>query len=191
MLHFLEARLQYGALPAISHGAARLKEPLLTQLSPIRHGLAERFIFLRDAHSQLLDLRSAGPACQLAFGASKLGIEPGTLDLKPWCPFQVFGEPTPAHGVDEPLGRIPLPPAHAAAVVVRKHVMKIMVALAKGHQRHQGIVARRVVITVRLTAHDVGEGIDKESEVVAEHEPQHPCKEKGAESIAARPTDQE
>ena len=86
------------------------------------------------------------------------------------------------------LGRIPLPPAHAVAVIVGEDVVEVVVALAVGQQREHGVVARGVLLGVRLGAPHVGERIDEEGEVMA-HAP-GAVRRRGAAS-RARPRDHE
>src|ERR1039458_4786285 len=126
------------------------------------------------APAQMLERRAPRlVSSKLSFRPAKLRIEQRALNLEPRYGLQVTCQPEPAHEVDEPLGGIPLPPAHAVAVVVRKHMVKIVVALAVGQQRHHAIVTGRVVIGVGLYAPHVCQGIDKKCEVMADNEAQH------------------
>ena len=68
---------------------------------------------------------------------------------------------------DQPLGRVPLPPAHAVTVVVREDVVEVVVALAVGEHRQHRVVARGVLLGVGTRAPHVRQRVDEEGDVVA------------------------
>src|SRR6266705_45447 len=105
---------------------------------------AEHLVLLGHSPFELLDLCASRMIRQLDFGATELSIEERTLNLEPGNALEIPGQAGPAHEGDEPLRGIPLPRAHAIAVVVRKHMMKIMVPLAVGEHCDDRIVARRI-----------------------------------------------
>ena len=113
---------------------------------------------------------SAGQLRQARLGARELHGEQCLLDLERRRALQTPRQSDEAQGPDQPLGRIPLPPAHAVAVVVREDVVEVVVALAVGDHRQHRVVARGVVLGVRPRAPHVGEGVDEEGDVVAPHQ---------------------
>src|SRR5713101_7804340 len=91
---------------------------------------AELLVLLGHSSFDLLDLYASGLLRKLDFGAAELSIEERTLNLEPGNPLQIPGQAGPAHEGDKPLRGIPLPRPHAIAVIVGKHMMKIMIPLA-------------------------------------------------------------
>src|ERR1700688_4108587 len=122
---------------------------------------AEHLVLLGHSLFDLLDLYASRLTRKLDFGAAELGIEERALNLEPGNTLQIPGEAGPAHEGDEPLRGIPLPGAHAIAVVVRKHMMEIMVALAVGEHCDDRIVSRRIVFRIRLRAPHMCQRIDE------------------------------
>ena len=161
IFQLLESRLQDRVLPALDHGALGLGKPLLAQLPPCGNGGAKGLIFFGHSALQLLDLRASRLQRKLPLSPAKLGVEQCALELEPSEPVSSSSPAQSAHGRDEPLRRVPLPPSHSIAIVMREHVMKIMVALTVGQQRHNAIVARGVVFGVGLSAPHVRQRIDE------------------------------
>src|SRR5665213_594780 len=161
-------------------------------MRPVGDRLAECLVLLGHTPAQLLDVRmSRLMTGQLFFRTTKLGVEQRPLDLEPRNGLQIARQAQPAHAIDEPFRWIPLPPAHTVAIVVRKHVMKIVIALAVSQQRHHAIVPGSVVVGVGLHAPYVCQRIDKEGEVMADNQAQHPGKQEGAQNIAGGPAGQQ
>ena len=71
-----------------------------------------------------------GLETQLRFG------ELGKENLFRGNPAKFLGEVELRQSPDDPLRRVELPRFHAIAVIVLKLVMKVMVALAQGNDRH-------------------------------------------------------
>ena len=85
-----------------------------------------------------------------------------------------FGdEPEFFQCANRPLGGVKLPWLHAVAVVVLKLVVEVVVALAKGEQRHQPTVARGTACRVGLAAERVAEAVDEKGHVMHGHQPRH------------------
>src|SRR5208282_5068105 len=101
--------------------------------------------------------------CELPLGAPELGLEQCPLNLEPGYALEVVREPQPVHQADAPFGRIPLPPAHAVAIIVRELMVEIVIALAECQQRDDTVVARSVLIGVRPEPPHMGKRIDEES----------------------------
>ena len=66
-------------------------------------------------------------------------------------------EPDPGQRADDPLARVPLPPADAVPVVVGELVVEVVVALAVGQEGEPAVVARAVLVAVGLAAEGVRE----------------------------------
>src|SRR5882672_12667289 len=152
---------------------------------------AELLVLLGHSTFDLLDLDLYASRLirKLDFGAPELSIEERTLNLEPGNPLQTPGQAGPAHEGDKPLRGIPLPRTHAIAVVVRKHMMKIMVPLAVGEHCDDRIVARRIVFRIRLRAPDMRQRIDEKRHVMTHHEPQNPREQERSQDIAAGPSE--
>ena len=63
---------------------------------------------------------------------------------------------------DQPLGWVPLPRFHAIAIIVLKFVMIIVIALAKGKQRHEKRIARAAPCRIGLASDRMTSGVDEE-----------------------------
>ena len=111
---------------------------------------------------------ASGSCARLLLGAAQLHGEQRALDLERGRALQAAGQPDIGAGGNQPLGRIPLPPAHAVAVIVREDVVEVVVALTEGHQRQHRIVAGGVLLGVRARAPHVRQGVDEEREVMAD-----------------------
>ncbi len=93
---------------------------------------------------------------------------------------------------DCPFGGVELPRLHAVAIVVLKLVVEVVVALAKGKNRHEQAVAGRDIAGIWALADPVAEGVDAECHMMHEHDPRHAGDEEGAERCdrsAIDPTD--
>src|SRR5450432_1566485 len=115
-------------------------------MRPVGHRAAKHLVLLGHSPFDLLDLHASRVIGQLDLSAAELGIEERTLNLEPGYALQIPGEAGPTHGGDKPLRWIPLPRADAVAVIMRKHMVKIMVPLAVGEHGDDRVVARRVVL---------------------------------------------
>ena len=124
-------------------------------------------------------------------GARELHGEQGALDLEDRRALETTREAHHLQPRDEPLGRIPLPPAHAVAVVVREDVVEVVIALAVGDDRDDRVVARGVLVGVRPAAPHVGERVDEEGDVMAPHEAQHAREDQHAPNVVRENPEQE
>ena len=115
-------------------------------------------------------MAAGGQARQARLGARELHRQQRPLDLEGRRALQAPRQSHDAQRADQPLGRIPLPPAHAVAVVVREDVVEVVVALAVGDHRQHRVVARGVVLGVGPRAPHVRERVDEEGDVVAPHQ---------------------
>src|ERR1700688_1523770 len=113
----------------------------------------------------MLDVRTPRQAGEPALGTLKLIVQQRTLNPEPWNALQVAGQSEHTHAADEPLRRVPLPPAKTIAIVMREHVMKIMVALAVSQQCHHWIITRGIFVGVGLGSPHVCQRVDKKCEV--------------------------
>jgi hypothetical protein len=82
---------------------------------------------------------------------------------------------------------VPVPPAHAVPVVVRKLVVEIMVALAIRQEGEPAIVAGAVLVAVGLPTEGMGDRVDEEGEVVADDQPQDAREEEDAPKVPVQP----
>src|SRR5215469_16729859 len=146
-LDLREPALQIDLLPLLEHGALLVLEPLLLDACPLGERGQEVLVLVSDARAQRLQMRRrAGRQCrQPRLGALELHGEERALDLEHRRALQARGEPEVRKCGDQPLGGIPLPPAHTVAVVVREDVVEVVIALAVGNDRDQWVVARGVV----------------------------------------------
>ena len=114
-------------------------------------------------------------ALERALHALELHRELRTVDPHVRHALQLACETEPRQRRDQPFRRVVLPPAHAVAVVVLKDVMEVVIALAIGEKRERAVVARGVLVGVRLRAPHVGERVDAggavEEEGGADEEP--------------------
>src|SRR5207248_493349 len=118
-LDLAQSGLKLQLLPVLAHGALLLAEPLILDAGPVR---------VRHARAQLLEVRASGMAVarEALAGARELHGEQGALDLEDRRALETAREAHHLQPRDEPLGRIPLPPAHAVAVVVREDVVEVV-----------------------------------------------------------------
>src|SRR5579859_3007600 len=121
-----------------------LFEPLLLDARPVGDRGEECLVLVRNARTQLLDVALPGgrQLRKARLGALELHGEQCPLYLEVGGALQPPGKADELQARDQPLGRIELPPAHAVAVVVRKDVVEVVVALSVGDERDRRIVTR-------------------------------------------------
>ena len=83
---------------------------------------------------------------------------------------EVAGQTEFVQNPDRPLGGIVLPRFDAIPVVILELVVEVVVALAKGENRHEEAVTRRAMGGIRTVADPVAERVDAEGRVVHEHD---------------------
>src|SRR5690348_81719 len=145
---------------------------------------------MRNALAQLLDLRLATDLrqlLQLLLGPLELHGQQRTLDLEMRSTLESLGESDDREARDDPLGGIELPPAHAIAVVVRKDVVEVVIALAVGDERQYRIVASCVLVRVRTCSPHMGQRVDEERDVMANDEAEDARQNERAPDVANRP----
>ncbi len=174
-LDLAQARLETCLLPMLDDRALLLFQPLFLDAGPVGDR-GQGLVLLRDLVAQLLDVRRAGGALghlgQHLLRALELHGQQRALDLEGRRALQAPRETYPLQARDQPLGRIPLPPAHAVAVVVREDVVEVVIALAVGHQRQHRVVAGGVFLGSTDAAPHVRQRVDEEGDVMAQHQPQ-------------------
>ena len=87
-----------------------------------------------------------------------------------WHGAEVAGETEFVQNPDRPLGGIVLPRFDTIPVVILELMVEVVVALAKGENRHEEAVARRTVGGIRAVADPVAERVNAEGRVVHEHD---------------------
>ena len=70
-------------------------------------------------------------------------------------------------------------------------VVEVVVALAVGQEGEPAVVARAVLVAVRLAAEGVRGGVDEEREVVADDEAQHAREQEHAPQVAMQPAERQ
>src|SRR5438876_10141615 len=145
-LDLAQSGLKLQLLPVLAHGALLLAEPLILDAGPVRERCEEALVLVRHARAQLLEVRASGMAAarEALAGARELHGEEGALELEDR---RALGTAPEAHHLqprDEPLGRIPLPPAHDYRNGVRGGVVEAVKALAVGDDRGGPAVGRWV-----------------------------------------------
>ena len=177
--------LQVHLLPLLEHCALLLTEPLLLDARPVGESGEKALVLVCDARTQLLDLRGARgrKLRQPRLRARELHGEQRSLDLEYRRALQAARQADHLQGRDHPLGRIPLPPAHPVAIVVREAVVEVVIALAVSDHREHRVVARAVVLGVGPVTPHVGKRVDEEGDVMAPHQAQHPGENQHAPEV--------
>src|SRR5688572_2868477 len=187
MLDLPQTGTEAGFLPFLQQAPLAVADPFIADAGPLLECLAEGRRFLADAHLQPLEVLILWVSTLLlhrALHALELHSELRTLDPHVRNALQVARKTYPRQGGDQPLARVVLPPADAVAVIVLKDVVEVVIALAVGEKGQRAIVARRVLVRVRLRAPHVRQGIDEEGEVVVDHEAQHSRQQEDADRVA-------
>src|SRR5690606_5186146 len=131
-------------LDVIDDGLLGRFDALLLQRGPVRQGL------LVVLHLGLQRLAERGePAvilylAEVLFGLLQLPLHQSLADLELGHALQGASEAEPGAGPDQPLGRVPLIPADAIAIVPLKQVVIVVITLAPREQRQHAVVARCV-----------------------------------------------
>ena len=123
------------------------------------------------------------------FGLAELHAQPRGLDHRPGRLPKAARQSGDPQGGDEPLGRIPLIPAHAVAEVGRELVVEVVVALAVRHEGEQTVVPRGILFRVRPRSPQVGHGVDHEGRVMDHDDAKETAPEKPAERTAEQRSD--
>lgn len=100
-------------------------------------------------------------------------LETTLLDLVGTESVQVVGKADEAHGLDEELGRVVLPPLDGIAVVTGEFVVEVVVSLTKGDKGGDDVVTRAVAVVEWLVTEPVSQGVDAEGGLLNEEDAQN------------------
>jgi hypothetical protein len=104
---------------------------------------------------------------------------------------QLAGQSEQPQPADEPLRRIPLPPADCVAKVSGKSVVEVVVPLAEGEHGEHRVVPRRGRLGVGPRSPHVRQGVDEERGVVANRKPKESDEDQRAQNIAGDGADRD
>ena len=128
---------------------------------------------------------------QARFDAAELHGEACALDRDRGRAAKLLRDADPGQRADDPLARVPLPPANPVPVVMGELVMEVVVALAVGQDGEPAVVAGAVLVAVGLATEGMRGRIDQEGQVMADDQAQHAGEQEHAPEVAVQPAERE